>query len=215
MRILDLFAGIGGFSLGLHRASKEFKTVAFCEMDPFCTQILNKHWPDVPVYPDIRKLNGKELGTIELISAGFPCPAFSRAGKRGGFEKDNLFFEVIRIAEQLNARWILFENVEGFKPWRKTLQTSVKNLGYEWADFILDARDFGIPQMRKRYFAVCVRRGIMFNPQYLRRFQRIKIADLFGARTYLADPERRWPSAISSKEEWRIIATPARRSRAH
>lgn len=76
MRILDLFAGIGGFSLGLHRASKEFKTVAFCEMDPFCTQILNKHWPDVPVYPDIRKLNGKELGTIELISAGFPCPHF-------------------------------------------------------------------------------------------------------------------------------------------
>ena len=82
MRILDLFAGIGGFSLGLHRASKEFQTVAFCEMDPFCTQILNKHWPDVPVYPDIRKLTYEKLKaegvieeparTIDLVCGGFP-----------------------------------------------------------------------------------------------------------------------------------------------
>lgn len=61
MRILDLFSGIGGFSLGLHRASETFQTVAFCEMDPFCTQILNKHWPDVPVYPDIRELTYERL----------------------------------------------------------------------------------------------------------------------------------------------------------
>ncbi len=83
MRILDLFAGIGGFSLGLHRASKEFKTVAFCEMDPFCTQILNKRWPDVPVYPDIRELTYERLKqegiieepaerTIDLVCGGFP-----------------------------------------------------------------------------------------------------------------------------------------------
>jgi len=76
MKILDLFSGIGGFSLGLHRASKEFQTVAFCEQDPFCTRILNKHWPDVPVYPDIRKLNGEKIkelaGAIDLVCGGFP-----------------------------------------------------------------------------------------------------------------------------------------------
>ena len=76
MRILDLFSGIGGFSLGLERASQAFKTVAFCEQDPFCTQILNKHWPNVPVYPDIRKLNGEKIkelaGAIDLVCGGFP-----------------------------------------------------------------------------------------------------------------------------------------------
>jgi site-specific DNA-cytosine methylase len=61
VRILDLFSGIGGFSLGLERASKEFRTVAFCEQDPFCTRILNKHWPDVPVYPDIKELTYERL----------------------------------------------------------------------------------------------------------------------------------------------------------
>jgi len=68
MRILDLFAGIGGFSLGLHRASKKFKTVAFCEQDPFCTQILNKHWPDVPVYPDIRGLTYEKLKADGVVA---------------------------------------------------------------------------------------------------------------------------------------------------
>jgi DNA (cytosine-5)-methyltransferase 1 len=61
MEILDLFSGIGGFSLSLERASKNFKTIAFCEMDVFCTQILNKYWPDVPVYPDIRELTYEKL----------------------------------------------------------------------------------------------------------------------------------------------------------
>ena len=61
MKVLDLFSGIGGFSLGLHKASEKFQTVAFCEQDPFCTQILNKHWPDVPVYPDIRELTYERL----------------------------------------------------------------------------------------------------------------------------------------------------------
>ena len=73
LRILDLFAGIGGFSLGLHRASKEFKTVAFCEMDPFCTQILNKHWPDVPVYPDIRELTYEKLKENKKGESGEPA----------------------------------------------------------------------------------------------------------------------------------------------
>ena len=68
MRILDLFSGIGGFSLGLHRASETFQTVAFCEMDSFCTQILNKHWPDVPVYPDIRGLTYERLKADGVVA---------------------------------------------------------------------------------------------------------------------------------------------------
>ena len=84
MRILDLFAGIGGFSLGLHRASKEFKTVAFCEQDPFCTQILNKHWPDVPVYPDIKELTYEKLKADGVVAdpiskpRGYSCGMHSQ-----------------------------------------------------------------------------------------------------------------------------------------
>ena len=89
MRILDLFSGIGGFSLGLHRASEKFQTVAFCEQDPFCTQILNKHWPDVPVYPDIRKLTYERLQVDGIVadsnvSGRHPQPLSSPECIKGG-----------------------------------------------------------------------------------------------------------------------------------
>ena len=87
MNVLDLFSGIGGFSLGLERAG--FKTVAFCEIDPKCRLVLKKHWPDVPIYEDIKELTYERLqrdgiGTIDLLCGGFPCQPFSVAGKQRG-----------------------------------------------------------------------------------------------------------------------------------
>ena len=79
LKVLDLFSGIGGFSLGLERAGMQ--TVAFCEIDPFCREVLKKHWPDVPIYEDVRTLNGREI-TADVISGGFPCQPFSIAGHR-------------------------------------------------------------------------------------------------------------------------------------
>ena len=76
IKVLDLFAGIGGMSLGLRAASRAFSTVAFCEQDPFCQAVLRKHWPDVPIYDDIRELKGNEepafADGIDLICGGFP-----------------------------------------------------------------------------------------------------------------------------------------------
>ena len=73
MKVLDLFSGIGGFSLGLERAGME--TVAFCEIDPFCQKVLKKHWPNVPIYDDVRSLDYD--GPVDLICGGYPCQPFS------------------------------------------------------------------------------------------------------------------------------------------
>lgn len=89
MRLLDLFSGIGGFSLGLERSGR-FHTVAFCEIDPYCRAVLEKHWPDVPCYDDIRTLSADTLRrdgiAVDAICGGFPCQDLSVAGKRAGIE---------------------------------------------------------------------------------------------------------------------------------
>ena len=89
LRLLDLFSGIGGFSLGLERTGG-FETVAFCEIEEFPRKVLNKHWPEVPCYEDIRELNASRLGTdgiaVDAICGGFPCQDISTAGKGAGIE---------------------------------------------------------------------------------------------------------------------------------
>jgi DNA (cytosine-5)-methyltransferase 1 len=91
LKVLDLFSGLGGFSLGLERTGG-FETAAFCEIDPFCRQVLAKHWPGVKQYDDIRKLTGAQLRadgiSVDAICGGFPCQDVSLAGKRGGLEAD-------------------------------------------------------------------------------------------------------------------------------
>lgn len=113
MKVLDLFSGIGGFSLGLERAG--MKTVAFCEIEDYPVKILNKHWPGVPVHRDIRELNGEQYrNTINVICGGFPCQPFSVAGKQRG-EKDDrhLWPEMYRLIKEIRPRWVIGENVNG------------------------------------------------------------------------------------------------------
>ena len=211
LRLLDLFSGIGGFSLGME-ATKRIKTVGFCEHDKFCQKVLRKHWNDVPIYEDIKKLDGTKI-KADVVTAGFPCPAFSAAGKKGGFEQDNLFFDVIRICKTIKPKFIIFENVENFKKWRDVLHKEVKNIGYEFEDAILDARDFGLPQARRRYFAICFQRGMLFSPQHLQRFQRKQGKNFQRLFTNFKDSKRWWTPTINSKEEWRIIFSKSFRSR--
>ena len=115
MRVLDLFSGIGGFSLGLERA--EMETVAFCEFDEKARLVLKKHWPDVPIFNDVRELNAerlKHLYPIDLICGGFPCQPFSVAGKRKGKEDDrHLWPEYFRLIQEIRPRWVIGENVAG------------------------------------------------------------------------------------------------------
>ena len=211
MKFGSLFAGIGGFDLGLERAGMECAWQV--EIDPFCNKVLEKHWPNVRRYKDVREVGKHNLEPVELICGGFPCPAFSVAGKRGGFEQDNLFFEIVRVCNELKPKWIVLENVQGFTKWRKEAEKAIKDIGYHFSDFILDARDFGIPQARKRWFAVCIRRRSGVDSQLLWRIRGDEGQSIYGIRTYLENPKGRWTSTIQTKEEWRTICNNARRMR--
>lgn len=110
LRVLDLFSGIGGFSLGLERAG--MRTVAFCEIDPFCRRVLAKHWPDVPCHDDITTREFQE-GEADVICGGFPCQDVSRAGKRAGVAgtRTGLFWELVRAIRLVRPRFAVMENV--------------------------------------------------------------------------------------------------------
>lgn len=111
LRVLDLFSGIGGFSLGLERTGG-FKTVAFCEIEEFPRRVLAKHWPDVPCYRDVRELIGGQLRDIDCITAGFPCQDISLSGRGEGIsgERSGLWSEVARLVRELRPAWVILEN---------------------------------------------------------------------------------------------------------
>lgn len=117
MNVLDLFSGIGGFSLGLERAG--MRTVAFCEIEPYCRAVLRKHWPEVPIYEDVRELTAGRLRAdgirVDAICGGFPCQDVSLAGDRRGLEgaRSGLWREYARLIGELRPRLVIVENVPG------------------------------------------------------------------------------------------------------
>ena len=114
MRLLDLFSGIGGFSYAAEKLIGGYKTVAFCEMDEFCQKVLKKHWPQVPIYDDVRTLDAARLGRIDICTFGFPCQPVSQAGLQKAESDDRwLWDEIIRILQVSKPKWIIAENVVG------------------------------------------------------------------------------------------------------
>jgi DNA (cytosine-5)-methyltransferase 1 len=116
MNVLDLFSGIGGFSLGLERAG--MRTVAFCEYEPYCRKVLRKHWSNVLIYEDVRTLTAERLvkdgvPSIDIVAGGFPCQDISNAGKRVGIdgERSGLWAEYARIIGEVRPRYVIVENV--------------------------------------------------------------------------------------------------------
>lgn len=116
LRVLDLFSGIGGFSLGLERTGG-FETVAFCEIEPFARKVLAKHWPHVPCYNDVRELTSEQLSadgiSVDVICGGFPCQDISFAGLGAGLagERSGLWSEIARLAGELRPQYLILENV--------------------------------------------------------------------------------------------------------
>lgn len=114
MKVLDLFSGIGGFSLGLERAG--MTTVAFCEIEPYCQRVLAKHWPGVPIYDDIRELTADTLRrdgiAVDVICGGWPCQDISVAGKREGIDgsRSGLWSEIRRLICDLRPKFAVMEN---------------------------------------------------------------------------------------------------------
>jgi len=111
LKVLDLFSGIGGFSLGLERTGG-FETVAFCEIDPFCRRVLAKHWPDVPCFEDVTTLRGEDVGPVDVICGGFPCQDISPAGRREGLSgaRSGLWSEYARLVGELRPSFVVVEN---------------------------------------------------------------------------------------------------------
>ncbi len=154
LKVLDLFSGIGGFSLGLERTGG-FETVAFCEIDPYCRKVLKKHWPEVPIYEDVRTLNYE--GSVDVISGGFPCQDISNAGRGEGLEgeKSKLWFEFKRIIDEMGPSWAIIENVPSLRS--KGLSTVLQNLseiGYDAEWHCIPASYLGAPHRRDRIWII-------------------------------------------------------------
>ena len=155
MRVLDLFSGIGGFSIGLESAGME--TVAFCEQNPFCQKILAQHWPTLPIHSDITELNGYEYrGTVELVCGGFPCQPFSVAGKQLGAEDDRaLWPEMLRVIREVAPRWVIGENVSGIIPMElDKVLSDLEGEGYTCWTFVLPACAIDAHHRRDRVWVV-------------------------------------------------------------
>ena len=157
MRILDLFSGIGGFSLGLERAGME--TVAFCEFDKKAQLVLKKHWPKIPIYDDVGELNGeklKHLYPIDLICGGFPCQPFSVAGKRKGKEDDrHLWPEYFRLIQEIRPRWVIGENVSGLiNMGLDQVLSDLESASYSCQTLVIPACAVNAPHRRDRVWII-------------------------------------------------------------
>ena len=159
MRIIDLFTGIGGFSLAAHWMGWE--TAAFVEWNEFCQKILNKNFPGVPVFGDIKQFNGTEYrGSVDIVCGGFPCQPFSSAGNRKGKEDDRyLWPQMLRVIQEVQPTWVVGENVTGIISMDggdvlEEICTSLEGKGYAVQSFIIPAISLGAPHRRDRIWIV-------------------------------------------------------------
>jgi len=118
MKMLDLFSGIGGFSYAAERLVGGFETIGFCEIDPFCQKVLKKHWPDVPIYTDVKELADdadRFRGLVDVVCGGYPCQPFSvaSANRKGQEDDRHLWPEMLRIIQGARPRFVIGENVAG------------------------------------------------------------------------------------------------------
>ena len=158
LKVTSLFSGLGGIDLGLE-ATGYYKTTLFSEIDPFCQKILKKHWPNVPIIPDVRDINGKEIETDVLVG-GFPCQPFSVAGKRKGKEDErHLWPEMFRIIKEARPFIVIGENVPGIINTQMALGQCVADLeseGYKVQPVVLPACSVNAPHRRYRVFIIAM-----------------------------------------------------------
>jgi DNA (cytosine-5)-methyltransferase 1 len=165
MHVLDLFSGIGGFSLGLERAG--MRTLAFCEIDPYCQAILRRHWPAVPVYDDVRTLTAERLRAdgiaVDAIAGGFPCQDISRAGNGAGISgpQSGLWSEYARLIGEIRPQYAIMENVAALlERGMDTVCGDLAAIGYDAEWSIISACSIGAPHVRQRVFIVAYPNGL-------------------------------------------------------
>lgn len=156
MKHLDLFSGIGGFALAGTRVwGDQYENVGFCDYEPFCQQVLKKHFPNSKIYGDIKKLDARAI-TADIVTGGFPCQPFSQAGHRKGTHDDrHLWPEMLRVIREVSPRWVVAENVRGITNWDgglvfDSIQADLEAEGYEVLPFLLPASGVEAPHERCR-----------------------------------------------------------------
>lgn len=167
LNVLDLFAGIGGFSLGLERTGG-FRTVAFCEIDKKAQRVLNKHWPNTPVFDDVSALTkdliDETVGvSVDVITGGFPCQDISFAGRGAGLagERSGLWFQFHRLIDEIQPRYALIENVSALRSrGLDAVLGSLDAVGYDAQWHCIPASAIGAPHQRDRIWVVAQRRQV-------------------------------------------------------
>ncbi|MBU2704130.1 DNA (cytosine-5)-methyltransferase 1 [Sporomusaceae bacterium BoRhaA] len=159
LKMFSLFSGIGGIDLAAQWAGIE--TVAFCEKNPFCQKVLEKHWPDVPIFEDIRKLNKEVLENagisgIDIVAGGYPCQPYSLTGERKGEEDDRALWPYMRdLIQEVRPTWVIGENVTGHVSLGlDSVLSDLENINYAAQPFIIPAAGVGARHIRERVFTV-------------------------------------------------------------
>ncbi len=210
MNVLDLFSGIGGFSLGLERAG--MRTVAFCEIEPYARHVLTKHWPDVPCYDDVRTLTAARLRadgiSVDVICGGFPCQDISTAGKGAGIdgERSGLWREYSRLIGELRPGHVIVENVAALLG--RGLDRVLGDLaaiGYDAEWHCIPASAVGAPHRRDRLWLVANTSCRRSAEPERREVQQSRRAETDGASEDMANAvsARQSQSQRCIADEWR------------
>lgn len=167
---LEICAGAGGQSLGLHLAGFDHELAV--EIEPDACQTLRQNMPKWEVHEgDVREISGEKYRGIDLLAGGVPCPPFSIAGKQLGEDDErDLFPEALRLVEEARPKAVMLENVRGlstakFQTYRNSIRSSLEDLGYKSDWQVLNASEFGVPQLRPRFILVAAM------PEYFDRFK--------------------------------------------
>ena len=165
LTVLDLFSGIGGFSLGLSKTGG-FRTEAFCEIESYPQQVLKKHWPGVPIYEDIQELTSERLvwdgiPAIDVITGGFPCQDISNAGEQAGIEgsRSGLWGEYARLIGEIRPKYAVVENVSALLSgdrgqWFGAVLRDLARIGYDARWSCISAADCGALHLRNRVWVL-------------------------------------------------------------
>lgn len=161
IKYFSMFSGIGGFEHGIEKADTkiQFECVGYSEIDKYARSIYERHYPDHISYGDATEIRTETIPDFEFLVGGFPCQAFSLAGKRRGFDdtRGTLFFEIARVLKDKRPRYFLLENVKGLLSHDKgktfqTILAVLSDLGYYVQWTVFNSKDFGVPQNRERIF---------------------------------------------------------------
>lgn len=202
MNHLDLFSGIGGFSLAAKWSG--FKTIQFVEIDKFCQKVLQKNFPGVPIHDDIKTFHFNDK--VDLLTGGFPCQPFSVAGKKLGIKDDRyLWPDMLRIIRECRPHYIIAENVPGIVPLLDTILQDLESEAYSFRTFNIPASLIGAPHKRERIWIIANRDSERCSSRNNNRETRsIEI----NQKQYLETIQQEWPQFQSlawknlSADEW-------------